>query len=340
MPHTFSNRHPLFHYLCLSFVLLFLSGCAENIDALNSILNADSPYQAQATSDSTSKAGSNTATVDPLQNLTIITHPKSITVYERQPLTLTVNAQSSLPIQYQWYKNTLLIAGANQPTYHVPESLSRDQGFYHVVLKTAQAELRSLTARVTYRKAPVSTVYTQTNVNTINVLKQPSAQNVARGQPFSLSVTAVSASQVSYQWYRNDVPIIGAISPTYTVLNTTSSDQGRYSVLLKDANTSIRSSTALVTMLESSTSAIELTWDTPRMREDGSALKSSDIQAYVIQYGHNFYDLAQTIKVPHQTVNRYVLQGVNAGMLYLRIATMDTAGYRGAFSQTISVWVN
>lgn len=343
MFHIFIIRHFLFRLLCLSVTLLSLSRCAEDLDTLFNSINTDALYQNPAISVSDDHSSSKT-TSDTLQKLTIISHPKSATVIEQQPLTLTVKAQSSLPVQYQWYKNNLLIAGANQPTFHIPESQAHDQGFYHVVLKTDHTELRSLTAKVSYWVAspvsPFAMLYQTVMENPVQILRQPSGQMVTKGSAFSLSVSASSSRQLNYQWYRNDIPVIGANSPTYTVLHAVSSDQGRYSVRVGDESYSIRSSTALVTVDDPTTAAIELSWDTPSKREDGSPLSPSDIKAYLIQYGRNFYDLAQNIKVPHQAENRFVLREINSGILYLRIATIDAAGNRGAFSETISVRVN
>ena len=336
----FSIRHTFFRLIWLSVTILLLGGCAEDLSKLFSNINADSFNQ---TPTPISYTTAKPVSKEPIQKPKIINHPKSRVVYKHQPLTLSVKAQSSSPIQYQWYKNNLLIAGANQSTYHVPKSLSRDQGFYHVVLKNQQAEIRSLTAKVTYHVEPVvvyTNPYTTYTVKELQILKQPSPLSVDEGSSFSLMVSAESARKMSYQWYRNNVPIFGANKATFTVLNASSTDQGRYSVLVQDANKSIRSSTALVTVHDQLKAAVELSWDTPRMREDGSPLQDSEIQGYIIQYGRNLYNLEQSIEVAHQPINRFTLREIDPGLLYLRIATMDSAGFKGTFSKTISVWVN
>jgi sugar lactone lactonase YvrE len=61
------------------------------------------------------------------------------------------------------------------------------------------------------------------------VATPPRAQTVATGQTFTLGVTA-SGSALSYQWFKDDVPIPGATSVTYSVAGATPENSGRYSV--------------------------------------------------------------------------------------------------------------
>jgi hypothetical protein len=149
-----------------------------------------------------------------------------------------------------------------------------------------------------------------------------------------------SSTILSYQWYRGDFPIIGARGASYRVLSASPNDQGSYSVLVRNAYTSMRSNPASIAVNKPETASIELTWDTPKTREDGTPLAASEIQAYMIEFGHYFYDLNQRVTVRHQSLNRYVLQDLSKGTLYLRIATIDNAGYRGTFSDTISVYLD
>lgn len=343
MFHTLTLYRALFRTFFLLFCCLVLSGCADDIRNFFNTTTSETFSQAQTTATPVNNISLSSSTADVVQKPKIISHPKSITAYAHQPMTLSVSAQSLQPIGYQWYKNNRLIMGANQSSYHVEKCLSSDQGFYHVVLKSGQSEVRSLTARVTYLLAPAKTAansHSQLPDSPLQILRQPASQTVSVNKAFSLSVSAQSTKQLSYQWFRNDAPISGATSPIYSVVSAASADQGRYHVLVRDENTSIRSTTALISVLTPTTSAIELTWDTPQLREDGTSLKASDIQAYRIEYGQNFFNPEKSIKVPHQTANRFILREIPPGILYLRIATIDIDGFQGTFSDTISVHVN
>ena len=494
-------------FLSIIFSLLFLSGCSEDFSYLFN--NIDVEPVAHSTEPITLPKEENTSSSIP-PSLKILSQPQSTTAYDDQTLTLTVKAQSHLPIRYQWYKDNISINGATQYSYSVPKSKAWVQGFYHVVLKTEQAELRSLSARVNYSvqpaapkvslsiiKNPVSqslkvgealqlnatisgegpfqyqwlrygaiipgatrsnyyiassqasdsgnyqvkvsnaerTVYSNIaavsitpTVQPVQILSQPTSllvteqsaarfsvlasssgwtryqwrkngiplqnaylasfsiprvsqadaglydvvvsnnlgsvyskkvslqvlsqyvplkisqqplsQSVVRGKPFTLNVTVESDAMPSYQWFRNGSPIIGARSSSYRVTDSRPENQASYHVLVKDAHSSVRSENAFVTLIEPETAAIELSWDTPKTREDGSPLAAGEIQAYLIEYGHHFYELNQRVHVTHQDANRYVLKDISPGTLYLRIATIDSEGFQGAFSEPISVDIN
>lgn len=494
-------HYPLIRILSLSLFLLLLSGCAEDISTLFNTINSESLAQTQSRSQAA--PNSSATTINP--DLKILTHPKSVTVFENQPLTLSVSAQSSLPIRFQWYKNNSMINGATLSSYTVPKSKIYDQGFYHVLLKTEHAERRSLTAKVSYQiqaaiplviiqnpqaqsltagdalrlnvvvsgegpfsyrwqkngliipgatgssyyvahsqtshsgtyqvivsnasrniasafayvlvdqalkpvhiySQPVSQVVTEdnaarfsvsasgsgfihyqwrkngkpiananlaslylpkvstadaglydvvvsSNLGNRSVSKQvslsvqikrtplkinqhPFSQTITEGRPFALNVAIQSDTASSYQWFRGDKPITGARSASYRVLSASPHDQGSYSVLVRNTDASMRSKPAIITVIKPKTTSIELSWDTPKMRVDGSPLARHEIQAYIIQFGHYLYDLNHEVKVNHQLENRYVLRDIRPGILYLRIATIDSDGYQGEFSDSISV---
>jgi len=493
--------------LSITFSLLFLCGCSEDFSYLFSNIEIK-PISQSALPTTLPKEENTSSTITP--SLKILSQPQSITVEENQAFTLSVKAQSHLPVRYQWYKDNININGATQSSYSVPKSKAWVQGFYHVVLKTEQAELRSLSARVNYStqpatpkislaiiKSPLSqslkagealqlnasisgvgpfryqwlrygaiipgairsnyyvassqgsdsgnyqlkvsnaerTVYSKiaavsvtptvepvqiltqptsllvteqsaarfsvlarssgwlryqwrkngiplqnaslasfslprvsqadaglydvvvsnnlgsvyskkvslqvlTQYEPLKISQQPLSQRVARGSPFTVSVSVESDSLPSYQWFRNGYPISGARSSSYRITDSRPEDQASYHVLVKDANDSVRSENAFISLIEPETAAIELSWDTPKTREDGSPLATWEIQAYLIEYGGHFYELNQRVRVTHQEANRYVLKEISPGTLYLRIATIDSEGFQGAFSEPISVNIN
>ncbi len=65
----------------------------------------------------------------------------------------------------------------------------------------------------------------------------PSGGTVAEGCNFTLSVAADCVA--SYQWHKNNNPISGATSASYTVVDAVSSDAGNYTVVLTNPNGSV-----------------------------------------------------------------------------------------------------
>jgi outer membrane protein assembly factor BamB/subtilisin family serine protease len=80
------------------------------------------------------------------------------------------------------------------------------------------------------------------------ITSQPTAQAVALGAPFTLSVAATSSSSISYQWNLNGAPIPGADGATYLVASAAASDGGSYSVTVTDSGGSVTSSPVTVTV--------------------------------------------------------------------------------------------
>lgn len=81
---------------------------------------------------------------------------------------------------------------------------------------------------------------------------------------------------------------------------------------------------------------VELTRDTPTLREDNSALLPSEIKGYVTQDWTN-PDAISTVKVP--ATNKYYLFDLPAGTYTMQIATEDTDNQVSNFSSTITVEV-
>jgi hypothetical protein len=342
--------HRLLRLLTFLTALLGLTACSEDFSTLFSAIDTEAFSQTQPGNSQPVSAGAeqntpsqNTAAQNTPSNMpamTILKHPQSLTVTANQEFALSVNVQSTRPVYYQWFKNNSSIQGATSATYRVSKARSYDQGFYHVVIRTAQQELRSLTARVVYRVQQLQPVQQVQPVKPLTLLQQPVSQVVSQGKPFTLKVSAQSSSALSYQWYRGEYAISGARSASYSVLYANPNDQGNYSVLIRNGNTSMRSRTALIQVVPPRKVSVELTWDTPELREDGSPLRQQDIQAYIIEFGRNYYHLDRQVKVKHQAINRYILQDIEPGLLYLRIATIDSSGFQGAFSQIISTYLS
>jgi MYXO-CTERM domain-containing protein len=100
-------------------------------------------------------------------------------------------------------------------------------------------------------------VYLATFSNQLNVYgllppsiaTQPTDQQVAVGQPLTLSVTAMG-QHVGYQWRRGGQPVTGATSSTYTKSSAALSDSGSYDVVVTNVGGSVSSSPAQVTVQE------------------------------------------------------------------------------------------
>lgn len=124
-------------------------------------------------------------------------------------VTLTASPASS----YTWYKNNVVISGANSQTYAATTS-----GTYTVIVTNASGCTSSASAG-----------------STVTVNGLPSTPTITAGGPTTFctpgSVTLTASSATSYTWYKDNAVINGANGQTYSTSNS-----GSYTVVVTNAS--------------------------------------------------------------------------------------------------------
>jgi len=187
----------------------------------------------------TSSAATLTVSAAPVAP-SITTQPASQTVTAGQTAVFTVVAGGTAPLNYQWQKNSVNIAGATSASYTTPATTTADSGstFRVVVANTAGTVTSSVATLTVNAAAVVPTVTTQ-----------PANQTVTAGQTASFSVAATGTAPLAYQWQRNSVAIGGATSSSYTTPVTTNSDNGaQFTVRVSNTVGSVTSNAATLTV--------------------------------------------------------------------------------------------
>lgn len=156
------------------------------------------------------------APADPL----ITTLPLSQVKQAGQPVTFSATATGTGILQYQWMKNGMPIVGATASSCTIPATMTPDSGAtFSVVVTDDAGSVTSAPATLTVNPAPDAPVVTTV----------PARVRVTPGQAATFSVTATSATPMSYQWQKgtrttNFVDIPGAAAATYTIPATTMAD--------------------------------------------------------------------------------------------------------------------
>lgn len=88
-------------------------------------------------------------------------------------------------------------------------------------------------------------------------------------------------------------------------------------------------------VIEPVLSSIELNWEIPSFREDGSDLELFEIEGYVIAYGTESGNLTNTVDVIGSGQTSAVIDELEAGTYYFAIATIDSEGGQGAYSAEV-----
>ncbi len=152
----------------------------------------------------------------------ILVPPKSQRVCQGDAATFFVQASSSEPLSYQWFKEGKMIQGATAETYPIPAANLGDTGSYSVQIRDGCNLIESEAA----------------NLQTIGVpaiSHQPASQIVCQGTPVTFNVQAISDDPLSYQWFKDGAEIPGATAEAYTIQKAIPGDKGSYYVQARNS---------------------------------------------------------------------------------------------------------
>ncbi|MBU6378324.1 MAG: hypothetical protein KJS95_07295 [Gammaproteobacteria bacterium] len=162
--------------------------------------------------------------------------PKDRAAFVGQVAKFDFGASGKPPFTFQWFKNGVAIAGATGQTYSTdPVALADDGAKFSVTISNAQGSVTSNQATLTVKPGP-------------SITTQPVAQTASVGGSVTLSVTA-SGEQLQYQWLRDDQPISGATSASYTLSAAAAGDDGAlFTVLVGNPGGVVASQTVTLTV--------------------------------------------------------------------------------------------
>ncbi len=307
-----------------------IPGATSNTYFIANSQTSDAGTYRVVVSDNVTQLNSNFVNVwvsEAIQAININQQPQSQIVPEGGSAVFSVSASGGGFISYQWRKNGLPINNAFSNTYTIPSVGQSDIASYDVVISNSRGNVTSIAASLSVISNEVPVIITH----------QP--QSVVEGQAFTLSVSASGDHPISYQWFLNGNTIPDATSALYQKINSSPNDQGDYTVLVSNAGSSELSNSATISIEQAQLNALELTWDTPTQREDGSNLSFEEIDSYVIEYGYSSTNLQNRVNINNQLPNTYVIDDLLPGTIYLRIATVDSNNRQGAFSQIINITI-
>lgn len=150
------------------------------------------------------------------------TQPAGVRLDAGQNVTLSAAAAGNPAPAYQWRKNGAGIPGATTSSLTLSNVSASDAGDYLVVALNVLGGATSSVAKVIVGSGPP-----------IITAQSAPLQHVAAGQSLALSVTATGAS--SYLWLRHGVAVPGATSPTFTITNASTGDNGWYHAVVTNA---------------------------------------------------------------------------------------------------------
>jgi hypothetical protein len=169
----------------------------------------------------------------------ITAQPENQTVVLSQTAVFSVTAVGAGPLRYQWRFNGALMAGATNSLLQLSAVQPQQIGNYDVLVFNAAGSAVSTNAALMLTFPPSIIVQPQS----VQVRVRPDPQ-APPSPTASFSVTAYSASPMSYQWRFNGADIPNAIGPALTVTNVQLPDGGEYTVAVSDVNGTLLSAPA------------------------------------------------------------------------------------------------
>ncbi len=162
-----------------------------------------------------------TFTPDSATPPSVVTDPVGGTYPAGSAITLTVSAEGSPPLNYQWFHDDVPITGAVTATNAIPYAMMGDAGAYYVTVANGYGSVTSAVATLT--------IYPR-----LIIVSPPTNVTVGVGGTAQFSVSATGAAPLSYAWYK-DGWISGATSNTLRLTSVQTTNAGTYSVVVNDA---------------------------------------------------------------------------------------------------------
>jgi len=162
-----------------------------------------------------------------------VVQPANQALYAGQASTLTSLAQSSQPLNYQWYVGTAALAGQTNAILSFPSVQPGDAGQYFVTASNALGVAVSSTATLTV--LPLTAAITS-----------PQTVTVGAGSNLVVNASVNGTPPVYLQWYRDGAAIMGATGTTYSMNNASVFDAGVYMLVASNSFGSVTSSVVSV----------------------------------------------------------------------------------------------
>lgn len=169
----------------------------------------------------------------------IVTAPGNVNACPGKPVTLTVAAQGAA-IRYQWQRNEQNIAGATTATLTINNLNEQSIGQYRVVVTGDCGTVTSANATVGL-------------IDPAKFLIEPPAQIIANpGTQLVINIPAGGQIPITYQWYKNGVPLQNETLNPYFKNNITFADSGTYYCVARNVCDSVISKSVRVKIVPTS----------------------------------------------------------------------------------------
>lgn len=216
-----------------------ISGATSSLFSIASAITSNTGNYYAVVRNSSSSATSNTVSlsVTAFQRVSITQQPVSKSLTVGGATSFAVTATGTGPLSYQWYKNGVAISGATSSSLALSSVTTSSSGNYYVVVRNSGSTATSTTVSLSVAAAV-----------TVGITQQPASVSVTEGGTAKILVKATGSGTIAYQWYKNGAALSGANSSSITFTSAALTSAGKYHVVVNDANSSVTSSVATLTV--------------------------------------------------------------------------------------------
>ena len=169
--------------------------------------------------DAAGNSAATSVTVVMADPVVITGQPQGVAVNPGEPVLLSVTADGTGPLAYQWRKGGVDLVGATQAVYSIVGAAEGDEGSYSVVVSNATGSAASSVAAVSVN-------------DPVQITVQPSDVFVNPGGKAVLSVKATGPGPLTYQWRKDGAAVQGRDSAIWAIAEAKESDEGTYEVVV------------------------------------------------------------------------------------------------------------
>lgn len=197
---------------------------------------------------------------------TILSLPTAVVGTIGQVATVQVTTLGDPPILYQWLKDGVQLANETNSVLNITNFSVADEGNYQVMVGNLNGAALS---------EPV--VVSQTAL--ISIDREPVGAVVDAGAGVAMGVLASSDEPIDYQWYKDEIPLIGETKNVLFIIVSRTNDSGVYRVSLSNRLAAVSSIPVTVTVNPVN---VNLSWLPPAPIRYGTPLSAVHFQAVVV----------------------------------------------------------
>ena len=186
--------------------------------------------------------------VSPSKAPTIVAQPRSVSVAQGAEILLSVTAEGTGPLIYQWRKNGSGISSATNAILKYSNVASSLAGDYSVRIANSVGSVTSTVAKVSVTSSSTAP----------KITLQPRGEALTVGASAKLVVNATGSDTLVYKWLKNDQPIAGATSQELAFPAIRLTDAGSYKVTVSNGAGTVTSVAAVISVTTPSSG--EHTW--------------------------------------------------------------------------------